>query len=276
MNDSITSLKEKRDELNSQVKQLLLEVKSQRDKLNSIDKKINEVKEKRDSKNNLVKVLITKRKTITEKIKEHKATQKQNNQESAKYEQITKDPAKLKAEIKKLDWDIQTRQHSIKQDDQMQKRLENMETSLSLVKSYEKINKKQVKTHAKISDLEEELELTRELIVDNNHAGKKEHEELIILYNQIKEIRTEAAPKFRQIKELKKQADDAHNEYIKEINQQKTQKEAKIKAEKKHEEQNKNQKEEELKKKAKDLYTQFTKGKKLTGEELIIIRKYGQ
>ena len=138
-----------------------------------------------------------------------------------------------------------------------------------------KINKKQVKTHAKISDLEEELELTRDLIVDNNHAGKKEHGELIILYNQIKELRTEAAPKFRQIKELKKQADDVHNEYIKELNQQKTQKEAKIKAETKRKEQNKTQKEEELKNKAKDLYTQFTKGKKLTGEELIIIQKYG-
>ncbi len=276
MNDSINTLKEKRDELNSQVKQLILEVKSQRDKLNSIDKKIIEVKEKRDAKNNLVKVLITKRKTITDKIREHKAAQKQNNHDSAKFDPVTKDPAKLKSEIKKLDWDLQTRQHSIKQDDQMQNRLEQMENSLALVKSCEKINKKQAKTRAKISDLEEELELTHELIVDNNHAGKKEHEELIILYNQIKELRTEAAPKFKQIKELKKHADDAHNGYIKELNQQKTRKEAKIKSEKKREEQNKTQKEDELKKQAEDLYAQFTKGKKLTGEELIIIQKYGQ
>ncbi|MCK5699143.1 MAG: hypothetical protein KAH93_04790 [Candidatus Aenigmarchaeota archaeon] len=276
MNDSITSLKEKRDELNSQVKQLLLEVKSQRDKLNSINEKINDVTEKRDAKNNLVKELIKKRKTITEKIKESRATQKQNAEESAKYGHIPKDPAKLKAEIKKLDWDIQTRQHTVKQDEQMQTRLEQMENSLALVKSSEKINKKLSKTHAKISDLEEELELIQQLIVDNNHAGKKEHEELTVLYNQIKGIRTDAAPKFRQIKELKKEADDTHHEYIGQLNKQKKQKQAKIESEKKHEEQNKTQKEEELKKKAKDLYTQFIKGKKLTGEELIIIRKYGQ
>ncbi len=275
MNDSITALKEKRDELNSQVKQLLSEVKSQRDKLNSLNAKINDLKQKRDAKNKLVKDLIKKRKTITEKIKEHKAAQKQNNQEFAKYEQIPNVPAKLKAEIKKLDWDIQTRQHSIKQDDQMQKRLENMEESLALVKSCEKVSKKISKTRAKISDLEEELELTHELVVDNNHAGKKEHDELLTLYGQIRALRTEAAPKFRQIKELKKQADDTHNEYIRELNKQKTQKEAKIKSEKKREEQTRTQKEEELKKKAKDLYAQFTKGKKLTGEELIIIQKYG-
>ena len=276
MKDSITALKEKRDELNSQVKQLLTEVKSQRDKLNSLNEKINDVKQKRDSKNKLVKELIKKRKTITDQIKEYRTAQKQNAHETAKYEQIPKDPAKLKAEIKKLDWDIQTRQHTIKQDEQMQKRLENLEQSLALVKSREKINKKLTKSRAKISDLEEALELIHELIVDNNHAGKKDHEELLILYRQIKELRTETAPKFKQIKELKKEADNAHYEYIGQLNKQKKQKQAKIETEKNHKEQEKTQKEKELAKKAKDLYEQFTKGKKLTTEELTIIQKYGQ
>ncbi len=276
MNDTIISFKEKRDELNSQVKQLLLEVKSQRDKLNSIDVKINDLRKKRDAKNNLVKGLTKKRKTIVEKIKEHRATLKQNNRETAKYESNQKDPEKLKVEIKKLEWDIQTRHHSIKQDEQMQTRLEIMEGSLALVKSHEKSSKKINKSRAKISDLEEELELIEMLIVDNNHAGKVEHEKLIVLYNQIKELKSESAPKFRQIKELKKQADDAHSEYINTLNLQKKQKESKMKAEIKHKELEKNQREKELKEKAELLFKEFTKGKKLTTDELIIIQEYGQ
>ncbi len=276
MKDSLMALKAKRDDLNAQVKELLSEVKSQRDRLNSINAKIGDLREKRDAKNKLVKDLIKKRKAITEKIKESRKTLNENNQESAKYEQIPKNLSKLKAEIKKLDWDIQTRQHSIKQDEQMQKRLENMEESLSLAKSCEKNSKKTAKTRAKISSLEEELELMHELIVDNNHAGNKDHEQLLILYRQIKELRADVAPKFKKIRELREQADAAHNEYIAEQKKLRHEKEAKIKSEERRREKDKNQKQNDLKKKAQDLYKQFTNGKKLTTEELIIIQKYGQ
>ncbi len=276
MKDSLMALRAKRDDLNAQVKELFSEVKSQRDRLNSINAKIDELREKRDSKNKLVKDLVKKRKTIIEKIKESRKIVNENNLESAKYEQIPKDLAKLKAEIKKLDWDIQTRQHSIKQDEQMQKRLENMEESLSLAKLCEKTSKKSAKSRAKISSLEEELELMHELIVDNNHAGNKEHEQLLILYRQIKELKTDVAPKFKKIRELREQADAAHNEYIAEQKKLRHEKEAKIKSEEKRREKEKNKKQEDLKKKAQDLYKEFTNGKKLTSEELIIIQKYGQ
>ncbi|MFH1127156.1 MAG: hypothetical protein V1718_03535 [archaeon] len=276
MSDSLASLKAKRDELNSNVKNLLSEMKSERDRLNSLNEKISELKERRDSKNKLVKELATKRKAINEKIRDSIKIIKENDSESVKYEPIPKDHAKLKSEIKKLDWDIQTRHHTIKQDEQMRTRMEKMQVLLSLAKTREKLDRKKITSQVKINKLREELELTEQLLVDNQHAGNKEHEELIVHYNQIKELRDKLAPKFREIKELKKQADDAHKAFITEHDRIKTDRESKINTEKKQRELEATRLEKDMKQKAHDLFNDFTKGKKLTSEELIIIQKYGQ
>lgn len=276
MDKVVVALKTKRDELNSQVKQLLTEIKSERDRLRSIDAKIIGLRDKRDAKNRLVAELNKKKKSTLEKIKKYQCILKENDGESAKYEVIPKDTSKLKNDIKKLEWDIQTRQHTIKKDEQLRKRLDYMEQVLTLSKSHKTINKKISSSNVKISKEKEDLDLTEQLIIDNNEAGKIYHRELVGFYDKIRGLRTKLAPKFKEIEALRAQADTAHKEFIEEQNKQHERKIAKIKTDKINQEKEKNQQERELRDVAKKLYADFTQGKKLTAEELMIIQKYGE
>lgn len=275
MNDSLADLKTKRDTLNSKVKELLTQVKSERDRLRSINEKVKVLKEKRDSKNKLVKELSIKRKSILEMLKNAKNKRMEIDDENTKYEDIPEDADRLKSEINRLEWDLQTKAHSVKHEEALSIKIEKLQESFNLARTREKLKGDRAHVHSEIRKLAEELEFTQQLIVDSMHAAQKEHDEIVVLYSQIKELRSQAGPKFKEIDEIRKQADEAHAQLVGESKKMRDEKESAILEEKRKRDDERNEKEKELTELAKKLYTDFTNGKKLTSQELIIIQKYG-
>ncbi|MEM3396856.1 MAG: phosphoserine phosphatase [Thermoplasmata archaeon] len=270
LNAEAEKYRQLRDNLNAEAKKWVEE----RDRLNNEAKKLadaaNEHKNKREEYNNKVK---------EEKVEREKWNKKTfeiaDKIRMAKRKKMPKngDPiAKLKKELKELEFKQMTSVLSREKEEELiksiarlqaeirkrEKEIEEDEEIKALTKEYE---------HAK-----EEAERHHKLVNEYAEIAQKEHEKMVELFSRADDLRRQADEAQEKFVKAKLEADEAHRKHVDKIREihdiekmvhalrQKTKKEAKSDADKQ----------------AEEIYQKLMSGKKITTEELIILQRAGK
>ena len=271
-------LKTKRDELNKKVKTIITDNKSSFDAISTLNAKITELKKSRDEKNAKIKELKVDRNNFN---KESNAIREKINEEKIIFEKLQKETGidektfrDLSYQIKKLDWYLQTEQLSVKKDEELRKKLEDMESQVKNGAELAKVRSSLYDKFKILRGFRGQADGVHKQIVELSKESETDHKGLIENFDKIKELRETLGPATDDLKKAKKDANEVHDNYIKIVSHD--QKEIKEQQEVKRQE-DKRQKElteKELKKKAADLFDAFLKGKKLNSEEIVIMQKY--
>ena len=170
----------------------------------------------------------------------------------------------LKKKIEKLEWTIQTKPVSIKQEDKMQDQLSQLVKSLGQIKEKTKIIRKLKRIKIKKNELKQQADEKHNELLEESNKSEKLYNGLLELKNQRKEEEEKAKPLLEELNQLKKTADSAHQKYIEYVEVLKKEEKS---IRKEIEKEEKEEKEEETKK----IYDSFKKGNKLSLSDLMLI-----
>ncbi len=265
---SSAELTKKRDELNNSVKEKIQSVRKKTNDLKSLNESAKKLREERDKKNKLVVELKKKRNSANADVKKIAVQLRKLVEEIKKLPVQVESADGLKKKAKDLDWKIQTEHRSVKKDEELRDSLDKMEFVIQASGERSSIFEKRAKLSAEIEKKRMDAETIHSIVVDNSQAAQDLHNQVVSLYGKIKAIREEISPVLKELDELRKQANDVHGELI--ALRKNTRESAKTKRISERSTQEK-----ELKFRANELMKEFSAGKKLSTEELMIIREYG-
>lgn len=247
---------EERDRLNNEAKKLADAANEHKNRREEYNNKVKEEKVEREKWNKKTfeiadKIRIAKRKKmpkngdpiakLKKELKELEFKQMTSVLSREKEEELIKSIARLQAEIKR-------REKEIEEDEEIK----------SLTKEYE---------HAK-----EEAERHHKLVNEYADIAQREHEKMVELFSKADDLRRHADESQEKFVNAKLEADEAHRTHLEKIREihdiekmihalrQKTKKEAKTDADKQ----------------AEEIYQKLMSGKKITTEELIILQRAGK
>lgn len=247
-NDEARGLIQQSKETTSKVKRLRVELREQKVQRDEENAKVQEFKEKRDAVNAKIRERIQKVNKIQEEIRGLKG-------------ELDLPFREAKKQLERLEWKVQTEVLSIKQEEKIVRRIEELEEATKSVKEFMGKRKDLEKIKRELDDLRKEAQAFHELMLEHTRKSEYYHQKMLEVYKVLKS----SEPEFKEISDkitmAKKKADKAHKEYIQ------TYRETKGKTEK--------DLRESMKKEADKLMDGFKKGKKLTTDELQIIQEYG-
>ncbi|MCX8173728.1 MAG: phosphoserine phosphatase [Thermoplasmata archaeon] len=259
-----------RDNLNAEAKRWVEE----RDRLNNEAKKLadaaNEHKNKREEYNIKVK---------EEKLEREKWNKKTfeiaDKIRMAKRKKMPKngDPiAKLKKELKELEFKQMTSVLSREKEEELIKSIARLQAEI-------RKREKEIEEDEEIKALTKEYEQAKEaaerhhkLVNEYAEIAQREHEKMVELFSRADDLRRQADEAQEKFVKAKLEADEAHRKHVDKIREihdiekmvhalkQKTKKEAKTDADKQ----------------AEEIYQKLMSGKKITTEELIILQRAGK
>lgn len=265
---SSAELSKKRDELNNSVREKIQSVRKKTNDLKSLNESAKKLREERDKKNKLVVELKKNRDSVNTEVKKIAGQLRKLDDEIKKLPVQTESTEGLKKKAKDLDWKIQTEHRSVKKDEELRDSLDKMEFVINATDEKASIFEKRAKLSDEIEKKRIDAETIHSIVVDNSQAAQELHNQVVSLYGKIKAIREEISPVLKELDELRMQANEVHGELI--ALRKNTRESVKAKYVSK-----KGAQEKELKSRAKELMDGFSAGKKLSTEELMIIRVYG-
>lgn len=264
----VFELAKKRDGLNLSVKKGIEAIRGKMAEMKALNESAKKLKIERDSKNKIVAEFRKKRDALNADAKKAIAELKKIDAGLKKLPRQDGPLDVLQKNAKELDWKIQTEHRSIKKDEELRDKLEEIEKEIASGEKRSGLLSRRAEISRGLDKVREEAETIHSLIVDNSQAAKKAHEELISIYSRIKAIRAEVAPASKDITDLKKQANEAHGALVeakKNVHEsQASQRMSRASAA-----------EEKMRIRAKELMDEFSHGKKLSTEEILIIQKFG-
>lgn len=254
----------------------LKELTRTRDKLNDEAK---EHKQLRDDLNASRKEILDKaleyrkqRDEINQEVKKYKKLRDETNQELKKLEWSSgkRDIMKIQDEIKKLDKTIETKVLDIRKENELVKRVTDLQKKLQTMEEDENTQKEAL-------ELKEKSESYHAKVVELSDQAQETHEHMLSYFQKIDEIRTKADDAHAQFMNTRDKASEKHEEVktiLKEI-RGKNKSLDKAKAKERHKEdiiiEKKNIEEKE---KAEEIYRKFREGKKLSTDELLLLQKH--
>jgi len=276
MEQELKGLIRDRDNLDVKIRQLKKEITQNRKKMRGFSKKRRDIINTIKKKNSLANKARGEREKYKEKIQKLKAqreeVQKNIRQLQEEYSQAQEGAPKvnfkkLLKEKEALEWKLQTSVLNIKKEDEIVKRIEELEKELSNFKGIIKISKKLDKERQKDRKL-------RDKIIKLSNESQVYHEEFISYVDKIKELEK----RIDEINEEKRKT----GEYLDQLNEEvdrlvaqlkkidKTIVEKETEVEVLYEEKS----ERELRKEAKQVYEKFKKGEKLDTDDIYLLRRF--
>jgi uncharacterized coiled-coil DUF342 family protein len=254
-------LKEKRNGLNSRVKELGEERKKLIEEMKALKTIITENKELRNKANEEVKSLKEKRIASFDEIKKVKQ-EVDGILEILKHvrDSVGGSYNMLKEELSELDWDYQTGVHSIKKEKEMVKQIEIIEEEI--VKSEIVHDKKSglIRLERKLKELYTEANVYHGLLMNRAKESEKHHDTLMKSIREIDALEQRVDQIDNDMAEAMEQADKFHKE---------------LKESERYTSVAPEQNMEEVKKKAEEILANFKAGKKVTMEELSLLQQLG-
>ena len=255
----LLALKQKRDEKNAQVSDLIKkgkENKELRDKANEETKKYKALREENSSK----------LRTIYESLNKIK--------EATKNKDITSS-SEIEKKIDNIEWKLETEVLSLDKERQLVDIIKDLKKDLKESKNYEALSKEARFSRKDLDTLKKNSEEFHKKVLELSDESTKYHERMIYYFNSSEGIKKEADTTHKNYLEKKKYVDELYDKIrelrakIKglEINSRKTEKQEKEKKIK--------EKKIELSKKSEDILEKFKNGEKLTLDELKILQAGG-
>jgi phosphoserine phosphatase len=274
MNQELTSLEEERNKLKLEAKKWAEKRNTIHEKIRNFRKEASSIKEKRDTLNLRVQGL----KNIRDKIKIRR--QEKRDKISDLLEKIRaldiKKPEgnmwQVEKEIEKIDWKIQTTPLPLKEEHNLVRKVEQLESQLSVQKKTKKLRERLLELRSKEKSLGIEAKTLHGKLSELAEQSQKFHEQMHESFNKAHELQVEADNFHKKYVETKQKAQKLHQKCVKVVGKIRTiEQDVKEKEDKKQaERQSEIQK--ELEKRA---LAKLKRGEKLIWEEFQILAEKG-
>ena len=251
-------LKEKRDELNSKVKELNDEKRRLIEDITALNTVIKESRQQRDKANEEVKGLKEKRVASFEEIKKIKKELDELITVLERFKDTMGGSYRmLKEELKQMEWEYQTEVHSIKKEKEMVKEMDTIEKEIAKSELLYDKKRKLTTLQRKLRDLYTEANVYHGLLINRAKESEKHHDTMMKSLREIEKVEDSLDKLNVEVKKAREEADKYHKEYAKEIAE--LPREENLGA---------------LRSRAEEILANFKSGKKVTMEELALLHKF--
>lgn len=263
----------KRDELNSRVKELISTRNETEEVLRSkIDEAVQH-KSKRDELNSKVKELRAEKDKLLTSIKELSDEISRIKREILPTNNMT--IGALKKRLKRLEFKQMTTVLTPQQEREIIEEVAKLNREIKMREELLSQNSVINEKNAKLKDLRSSLRELNKRIREISEEAQREHESMVEIFKQADETRSKLESIRDEITKTREEADRAHEEHIKLVDrindlERKTREEKKKKKKAADE-----KKKEEISKEAEEILARFQRGEKLSTEDLLILQKAG-
>lgn len=284
------------DKLLSEMNFLKSEIKDFRIKLNSLDRRKEELfREKRKISSDVYSRIKDaqsykeKRNSLTSVVKTNKLSKEESEKKILFLEEEIKklreekrkileklgvdDPMRLKKSIKQLEFKIETEGLTFEKEKELMKVLSKMKKQYASSKSVDEIEKKLDVLFRELRQLREEMDLSKKIVQHTAKESQKQHLELIESSKEIDELRTKEQKFEDEIGSIKSEMHTLSDEMSSRIDKfegvKKTLHENNVQFKEDQDKTNA----EKLKAKDEEVQDKLKKGKKLTTEDLLVLQR---
>lgn len=255
-------LRKKRDDLNDAVRNLISESKITYSGLEKLRNDLRQKKAQRDAENKTIQEFKAQRDAINENLKKERDSL---NKIRAELNQIkmssSSNPKNLEKEIKRLEWDVQTKHLTAKAEDALWKKINVLRRELKSMDTYTKKKDELKNARKAVRTIEKDAREVHKKVIEHSEKSEIFHKELLAVFEEIKKMDTVLPDMTKKIMDAKSAADEAHNKFL----------DAKGIAQKNRETYD-HATRKELKEKSDELLAEFKKGKKLSLEDIMAIQ----
>ena len=262
LNRKVTTIANKRNQLNEQVKELIVSAKEEREKRDQCNSLISEVKEK---KNILIKELEGFNEQIERLEEQLNQSQEKTSQQKRRPNFSTK---RIQKQIQDLEWKLQTTSHLpiveereiVDQINRLEQKFIEARESDVISRDLKTIYNRARGTGGKLRSLDRDLR-------QKAHESRLHHKSMIQAFKNADIFRKQADELHAQFLDAKKQANLIHNEYLTHIREINKTRQFINKNKQKFRQKQNEERREKLKVKTEDAKKKFDQGRKLSFEE---------
>ena len=268
----VSELRKKLNELDSHKEKWFKEKEKVQNEITKLISNVKELKKERDSLTQKVKSSKKERQELNKKINEQISKVKELGKDVPtinKYE----NPSRIKEEIKKLEYSIETQAISFEKERKIMKEIKEKKKKLKEIEKRFSEQGDYLKTSKEIDELKKNANNFHKEITKNANTSQEKHEEILKISKQIDELKKEEEEHHKKFIDYKKQFTEA-NKILKNMLNELSRLNEKISGQKIENAKNKRKKDEiVLKNKEEAVEEKIKKGKKLTTEDLLIFQK---
>ena len=255
----------KTNDYSQRIRELIRKVKEFKEKRDSLTKEVRELKPRRDNINN----------DTSAKLKEFDKLKKEKL-EIAKSLDVRDSPSRIKQNIEKLEFKIETEPMSFDKEQAIMKNIKVLKKLYDNSSTLMDANNRLDGASNVIKKMRKEANETHTLIQEKAKQSQSLHEEILRMSEEIDKIKLEEDASFKKFSELKHKFTETNSqikENLKLLNEVKSRLD-KIRSERK--EKGIAEQESFLKAKEEEVNQKFKRGEKLTTDDLLIFQKFGK
>ena len=255
----------KKDDLSKKIKDSIQKIKDNKNRRDALTQEVKELKPKRDSVN---KELALKSPEL-EKLKKERS-------ELAKSIDVKESPSRIKQQMEKLEFKIETDTVSFEKEKELMKKIKELRKDYDKVSILEESNKKIREVLYNARGIKKSANDAHNLIQEKARQSQILHEEILKISAEIDKMKVEEEDAFKKFSELKKKFNETNSqlkEKLKIMNHVKISLD-KISSDKR--EKKRQEIESFLKSKEDAVNEKIKKGQKLTTEDLLVFQKFGK
>jgi uncharacterized coiled-coil DUF342 family protein len=262
LNRKVTTIANKRNQLNEQVKELIVSAKEEREKRDQCNKLISEIKEKKN-------ILIKELEGFNEQIERLEEQLNQSQDKTAPPKRRSNVSTKrIQKEIQDLEWKLQTTSNLainderdiVDQINRLEQKFREARESDVLSRDLKSFFNRTRVLRGKLRGLDRDLRTKA-------HESRLHHKAMIQAFKNADVFRKQADDLHAQFLEAKKQANLIHNEYLTHIREINKTRQSINKNKQKFRKKQDEERREKLKVKTEDAKKKFDQGRKLSFEE---------
>ncbi len=262
LNRKVTTIANKRNQLNEQVKEIIVSAKEEREKRDQCNQLISEIKEKKT-------ILLKELEGFNEQIKRLEEQLDQSQEKSSEQKRRPNIPTRrIRKQIQDLEWKLQTTSNiAINEEREIVDQINRLEQRFREARESDVISRDLKAIYNRTRVLRGKLRgLDRDLRT-KAHESRIHHKAMIQAFKNADVFRKQADDLHSQFLEAKKQANLIHNEYLTHIREINKTRQFINKNKQKYRQKQDEERREKLKVKTEDAKKKFDQGRKLSFEE---------
>ena len=255
----------KKEEFSKEIRDAIQKAKDNKAKKDSLTQEVKSLKPKRDDANKET----SSKSGELEKLKKEKTA-------LAKSLGIRDSPSKIRQQIEKIEFKIETEAISFDKEQQLMKKIKELKNLYEDASIVDEADKKLKNASDNIKKIKRDANETHELIQEKARQGQILHEEILKISSEIDKLKIEEEDSFKKFSELKKKFNEVNSQLKDKLRAMNDVKNSldKISSEKK--DRRRMQEESFLKSKEDAVNEKIKRREKLTTEDLLVFQKFGK
>ncbi|MBI4452295.1 hypothetical protein HY637_02620 [Candidatus Woesearchaeota archaeon] len=255
----------KKEEISSRIRAGIQKIKENKAKRDALTKEVKELKMKRDSFNKEIKPRSEELETL-----------KRERTEASKKLDVRESPSRLKQQMEKLEFKIETENVSFEKEKELMKKIKELKKEYDRLSVLRESSKNVRKVLDVVRKTRKDANEVHNSIQDKAKQSQILHEEILKISPEIDKLKGEGEATFKKFSELKAKFNEANSQLKEKLNAMDgiKRKLDTIYAEKR--EKRKREQDSFLKSKEDAVNEKIRKGEKLTTEDLLVFQKFGK